>query len=623
MLAEQLVAVLGAERAADLFPINVNPDRRLVPAQPVVLAATGSAAGLGRWHELPLSLPEFGSNNWAIAGQRSASGKPIVVNDPHVDVRVLPGLWHPIALFAPGYRAAGLALPGLPGIFVGRSGSVAFGVTNAYPDVQDLYVERVNPDDPGQYWSQTGWRQFERIEQTLRIADEDAAGGYREEAFTLRLTERGPIISDHLPAFAAARETRGENYAVSLRWAAAQTHSRTIGLDALMNATDSAAVEAAIADMDVMQFNWVFADVAGNIGRRASGAVPTRTPGNGVLPQAVTPDDSWTGYIPKSLLPGEFNPARGWTGTANHDTRPDNYPYYYSSYFASSYRYRRLQQLLEQAAVMGTKQQWKFMQDVTNLQAQRTLPAVLSALVDRPQHAQAAALLGAWDGVESGDSAATLLYHNFMHHLLRGVLVDDLGSALTADYLRARYFWQERFDLLVTHPDAWVFDDASTPARETLPDLIRGAMTQAVDELQSSYGDAWNRTRWDTAHTLKFLSPLRREGRGARLLGGGVWPLDGSSETLKRAGYAGTSTVDGRFDVNFFASARVVVDLGDSGKIQAVVPGGVVGRQFHPHQTDLIPVWHAGENIALWIDPVLAEQHSVATLRLQPRSSGR
>ncbi|HXF44765.1 MAG TPA: penicillin acylase family protein [Burkholderiaceae bacterium] len=607
LLAQLLIDKFGSRRAAQLFAVNVNPDReRKVLDLPLAHAQSlglEESAVLARLHgEAPLAV---GSNNWAIAPARAASGGAIVVNDPHLDARALPGIWMPIGLFSPQVRAIGAALPAVPGILVGRNAHVAFGVTNAYGDGQDLFVERPALADPDRYLDGDAARAFEKITETIRVKDASAPGAFRDQTLTLRRTVRGPVIE--VPGATRA-------HLLSLRTAAAEIDGREIGLDKLLLATSAAEVDRAVQDMEVVYFNFVFADKAGTIGHRASGRVPVRAGGHGVHPKPATKDGDWLGFIPADRMPGVLAPARGWVASANHDNRQDGYPYDYSSFFSPAYRYQRIAQVFETGRALTVQDQRALMLDTLNLQALRLRPILVAALQGVRAHADLAALLEQWDGRDRADAAAPLLYHHLYERLAYETYVDEMGEELARTYLSNWYGWQERFDLLVQTPDAPWFDDTRTPQVETLPDLIRRAAQHVRGQLAARHGmdpQAW---RWGAEHRVTFVSPLRRSGLGRDALGAGTHAMDGSGETVLRAR---TAFLAG-FDVQFFASLRLVADLADDEKVMAVVSGGVVERQFHPHQKDQLMPWLAGELLPWWFERRAIEANAESRQRLVP-----
>jgi penicillin amidase len=365
----------------------------------------------------------------------------------------------------------------------------------------------------------------------------------------------------------------------------------------------------------VIYFNYVFADKAGAIGLRTTGRVPVRASKQGSHPKPVGSSDDWRGFIPPEQMPGLMAPARDWVGTANHDTRPDGYAFDYSSYFASSYRYRRMIEVLDQAKGMRTADQSALMMDAQNLQAARLKPALVAALQGDAANADLARILEAWDGRDDKDLAAPLIYHSLYERLVYETYVDDMGEKLARTWLGVWYAWQERFDELVKTPDSPWFDDVRTAQKETLPDLIRRAAVQVRPELQARHGADPAQWKWGDEHRIAFVSPLRRSGTGRDFLGFAEAPMSGSGATLLRA----LSPFMGGFDVQFFASMRLVADLGDDQKVEAVVAGGVVDRQFHPHQKDQLPAWSEGRLLNWWFAPAQVEANAVRRQQLLPR----
>jgi len=615
---QKLIDKFGAEWAMrELGPMNVNPDRTQHPA---ILSADAAGArplggevhllaGLGEATAplAPLAPLAVGSNNWAIGKSRSASGAAVLVNDPHLDARMLPGIWHPVGLFTPDIQAVGAALPAVPGIQVGRTAHVAFGVTNAYGDSQDLFIEQVAPGQPDHYVDGDQVRPFRIIEETLRIKDKDAPGGFREETMRIRATVRGPIVSGPILGY------DGQTL-LSLRIAPAELPGGEIGIDRLLTARTVADVDRAAQAMDIVYFNYVFVDKSGAIGHRATGRVPIRASGQGSHPKPVGRSDDWLGFIPPGQMPGTLAPARDWIGTANNDTRPDGYPYEYSSYFASSYRIRRIGQVLSRGKGMRTSDQLALMLDTQNLQAPQLVPALVAALQGDAATAGVARILAEWDGRDDREQAAPLIYHALYERLVFETFVGKLGEPLARDWLASWYAWQERFDELLTTPDSPWFGGSGAPDKDALAGLIRRTAAKVLPELQARHGADASKWKWGDEHRIRFSSPLRRSGVGRDWLGYPEQPMSGSGETLLR----GITSFMGGFEVSNFASMRLVADLGDDDKIEAVLSGGVVDRQFHPHQKDQLPAWSEGRLLPWWFAPEKVEAHARSRQELVP-----
>ena len=276
---------------------------------------------------------------------------------------------------------------------------------------------------------------------------------------------------------------------------------------------------------------------------------------------------------------------------------------------------RRIIEVLDQGKGMRTADQSALMMDAHNLQAARLKPALVAALQDDPANADFARILAGWDGVDDKNLAAPLIYHTLYERLVYETYVDEMGDKLARSWLGIWYAWQERFDELVKTPDAAWFDDVRTPQKETLADLARRVAAAVRPELQARHGADPAQWKWGDEHRIAFFSPLRRSGTGRDLLGYAEAPMSGSGATLLRA----LSPFMGGFNVEFFASMRLVADLGDDDKIEAVVSGGVVDRQFHPHQKDQLPAWSEGRLLNWWFAPAQVEAHAVKRQELVPR----
>ncbi|MEM1123130.1 MAG: penicillin acylase family protein, partial [Bacteroidota bacterium] len=378
--------------AKELLPLNVNLDR----TQPLAVTNDSLPFNPSTKRDLSWVEPEspllpylkLGSNNWAIAGQKSTTGQPILSNDPHIDARMLPGNFYPIGLICPEFNAVGITAPGIPGLLVGRNDNVAFGVTNAYGDSQDLFIEEAD----GDYVRQNG----KQVALQKRKEVIPVKGGEAVE-ITIRTAPRGPIISD-FPVFGILTKDL-----VSLRWSLAETQSKGIGFERMLEAKNVEAFQKALTRMDNMFFNFILADVGGNIAHQSTGLVPIRYQQRGAVPQLAKADSSWLGFIPKDELPNTTNPARGWVGTANHDTRPDDYPYYYSSHFSPFYRYKRLKEVMAQDKKWDADSMWELIFDCKNMQAEQLTPLFIAALEQRESTRELADLLKDWNYHEEVD----------------------------------------------------------------------------------------------------------------------------------------------------------------------------------------------------------------------------
>ncbi len=615
IIAQMLVEKVGPQKAREIFPLNINPDDE-IEGKASFQFPTSEFARLDFASERKLlafleDQPlQVGSNNWVTGPKLSAGGKPIVSNDPHLDARTLPGPWYPCGLITPGSRWVGVGIPGIPAMVVGRNEHIAVGVTNAYGDAQDLYVETIDPKNPDRYLEGDKSLPFEVIIEKLSIKDKNSPGGKKEKEIRIRLTRRGPVVSGVLPGLKTEK-------VITLRWAPFETMGPLIGADRIMTAKSAKEVREALSRFDIMMLNFVFADKDGNIGWIASGKLPIRSQGDGTVPYVVKDGaDNWVGWIPFEKNPQIHNPQKGWLGTCNHNTVGKDYPYYYSSHLSPSYRYRRLIQLMEAPGKKSVEDHWHFQRDSMNLMARQIAPIMAKALLGRQDTKELGEILSNWDSLDLTDQVAPTIFQAVYREFALLVFQDELGEDLAKVMLKVWYFWQERLQRMVLEGESPWFDNILTKdVKETRDDLFYRAAKIASEKLRSSLGGDPKEWKWGEVHTIEFVSPIRREGFGKGLLGDGPHPFQGSGETLHRAIFA----FHDPFKVTHSASLRMVADLSDADKLLAVLPGGVSGRIFHPHAKDQIKAFVSGEKMYWWFSDKAIQEHKKTILILQPK----
>lgn len=613
IIAQMLVERLGEQTAREIFPLNINPDDETprVSAQfssgVASLDVSDESVLLGFLEE---GSHGIGSNNWAAGPAISSGGKPVVSNDPHLETRILPGPWYPAGLFTPKTRIVGVHIPGLPLMPIFRNRHVAVGITNAYGDMQDLYVETVDPANPDHYLEGSRSIPFTVVREKLKIRDKKAEAGFREEPITIRYTRRGPVVSDVL-------KDLGSDRVLSLRWAPFETMGPTLGVTGMIKAKNVADLRRALAETNIIMLNFTFGDRDGNIGWHVSGRLPIRTAGDGTVPFVVTDGtDNWSGFVPFEQMPQSSNPERGWVGTCNHHTVAHDYPYYYSSYQSPGYRYRRLKQLMDAPGAKTADDHWRFQRDTCNLMAKKLGPFMADVLEESPETRQLAGILRQWDFHDDIDSVGATLFHAIYERFAWLTFSDELGEDLAGNMLGGWYFWQERFQQMVMtdHLGHW-FDDTTTAGKaEGKKEILVRAALDAAEGLSASLGSNPERWQWGKVHQHTFVSPIRRKGFGSGFLGGGTHPAAGSVEAL----YRGRYEYGDPYSVTVSAALRMVADLADDDKVLAVLSGGVAGRVFHPHAKDQIKAFMDGEKMYWWFSDREISNHTRSVLMLTP-----
>ncbi len=394
LLHAELLAALGPERSAQLA--------YAYPANAPVILPPGSMTGLleaerALREQTGLGGKQVGSNNWVVSGARTASGKPLLANDPHLAAQI-PSIWYLASIQGDRIHVVGATLPGTPLIATGHNQDIAWGVTNLGPDVQDLFIERINPTNPNQYEVDGRWVDMQIIPEEIVVK-----GAKEPVKWAARATRHGPLISD---------VTSQRGHAMALRWPSLDPGDTTIqaflGINYARNWDEfTGAMEFYVGPSQ----NFVYADREGNIGYFGPGKIPIRAGGDGSVPVPGWNDDyAWTGWIPFAQLPHAYNPAAGYVVTANNRVTPDDYPYFITNAWAAPYRAQRIVELLTAKQGLTPDDYARIQGDQRSAQARELLPLLLAVEPQTPEQAAALDLLRNWDGNISPDAAAPAIY---------------------------------------------------------------------------------------------------------------------------------------------------------------------------------------------------------------------
>ncbi len=537
--------------------------------------------------ELPNGLafgegPFVGSNNWVVSGEHTATGLPMLANDPHLGIQ-MPAIWYEAGLHAPGFDITGFTFAGVPGVVIGHNDRIAWGVTNVGPDVQDLYIEKINPNDPHQYEVDGEWVDMEVIEEVIKV------NGGEDVPLKVLVTRHGPIVTD-IAAIATGSEEELKDQ-LALRWTAAEPSRLMQSLLLLNQAQNFEDFQEALQYWDVPSQNVVYADVDGNIGYQMPGLIPVRAAGDGQEPVPGWTDEyEWTGWIPYEELPAMYNPDEGFIVTANNAVIDEEYPHFIASDWADGDRAFRITEMLQEAIERGdvTLDDLALIQsDSKSLMAETYVPLFASLSSSDPQVQAAIERLRGWDLQERRDSVPATLFEIFYMKLAENVLADDVGQENYADLSSDVFFYD-----LAGQPDASWWDDQSTDSSESREEILLASITDAVAYLKENVGgdmDDWN---WGALHTATFVSdPLGQVDLTAWLVNRGPFPADGGSDLVNATSWWwGEPAV-----VRAHPSMRMLVDMSNFDASQAILPTGQSGHPFSEHYDDMIELWLNGE----------------------------
>jgi penicillin amidase len=624
LIRARLVARLGPERAAKL-ETGYDPSHPLII--PPGVSYKGTNLGLLEQYATLRQLSGFGllgaSNNWVVDGSMTITGKPILCNDPHLG-QTAPSIWFECHLVAGEIDVVGATFPGAPGVIIGHNRHVAWGVTNAISDVEDLYIEKFNPQNPDQYEFMGRWEDAQVYREEIKVK------GRKEPVVEeVRVTRHGPILTTMQGSANGQNGEQGEELPLALRWTGFEHHDIVSALEKMALATNIDEFREALRDWDVPAQNFVFADTHGNIGYLMAGAIPTRAKGQALLPSpGWTGEYEWTGLIPFEELPQTTNPPQHFVVTANNRVVDDTYPYYITHEWLNGYRAQRIRDLLTSRGKLSLSDMAVIQSDQYALPAEEIVPHMMSVASRTRLAIQAQDILRAWNYVLSSDSPGASLYITFLRkleHIVFSALLGDneellksyLGVGSTLFAPMNAYFGRSKpllIRLLKEQDDSWFADSVMPNGPRTWETALLSAFEATLDELQEKLGD--DPTRWSYgkihkmtyAHVLGLLKPLDR------IFNRGPYPIGGDVDTIN----LGAASPADPETVITVASYRQIINLADPAASLSIHAPGQSGHPGSKHYDDFIKPWRNVEHHPMLFDHEMIDENAVGKLLLVP-----
>jgi penicillin G amidase len=587
-----------------------------LPVQPELINGPVAEALLEIDQAVRLDSPairgfEEASNNWVVSGARSASGKPLLANDPHL-VHLLPSIFFETHIVTgDGLDEIGVTFPGIPMMALGHNRHVAWAATTTRADNQDLFVEKVNPDNPDQYWHVNQWKNFGKRVETFRIKK---PGGVKEERLVVRSTVHGVVMNDMLDGIGKGAAP------IALAWTGYFPSNEAKAFRELARAKNASEVKQALMGMGNPIQNWLYADDRGDIGFFPSGFYPLRKKGDGTLPvPGWTGEYDWNGYVPFDKLPLLENPSDGVIVTANNAVLPEkDYPFVVSDNY-QIYRAMRIRELLKTKEKFTLDDFAKFQMDVYSKQGERLAPVFLAAFEARGDKkdklaVQAAAALKKWDYQCTPDSIGATIFFHMYKKALELTFADDVSPDLFKEFLELHATDPGMDEKLQTGESSF-FDNRNTPRIETRDDIVAAALKETAHFLASHYGDNINKWKWGRTHIVSFAHPF-----------GGVPPLDmlfpvhnipayGSRETV----FNGYFLLDREvFNVVDGPCFRQVIDMADVPGARMIIDTGQSGHPRSRHIFDQNGLWLRGRLIPMDMDMASVKKKNAGKLVLIP-----
>ena len=609
IIRAQLIEAVGAEHAADWdihYPAG-SPDTLPAGIEFNCLDPDGTL----RTARGPFLDRGKGSNAWTVSGRKTTTGAPFLCNDMHLAL-AMPSLWYLVHLVAGSYSVTGVSLPGLPMVMVGHNARIAWGMTLAYTDCEDLFVEEFDPDDSCRYRFRDEWREADVIPEPIHV--KGRADPHIEQ---VTVTQHGPIISDVVgyPAKRLAVNSMALRPCPAMR-----------GWLRLNHASNWNEFVEAMRLIEAPQLNVAFADVDGNIGHWVTGRVPVRAAGQGMIPApGWTGEHEWAGEVPFEEMPHALNPQQGYVVSCNHRIVPEGYVHFLGNVWMNGYRAQRIVQVLEGKGKLSLDDFRALHVDTVCIPGREFVERIAGFTSNDPDVQVALDALRVWGGQLSTTSVGGALYEVARYLLVRNVLEPGLGPEMTTRLMGQafhpllmathEFYGHDSVNLLrlLDQPDSWWMTQAG--GREA---VLARSLKGAVAWLRQELGPDVTGWQWGKLHRSSFPHAMGIQKPLDRVFNRGPLPIGGDTDTPCQ-----TAMIPGDpYDNKAWApSFRQIVDMGDLSRSVVIHPPGQSGQLGSPHYDDLADLWIKGEYIPMLWTRTQIEDAAEGRLVLNPIQS--
>jgi penicillin amidase len=656
LMRDDLVRAVGVERMAQLMPpypvngLSIISSRLSGPGEAAGAGQTGGAERVGEFRSATASAERtgeasaerslsnafaaalsqgdpvvadfllgnsrseaLGSNNWVVDGTMTASGKPMLANDPHLSAKT-PSTWYLAHVSGGDFDVIGATLPGTPAVAIGRNRFVAWGETNVAADVEDLFRERLDP---------TGrFAEFRGAQEPIReIPETIVVKGASPVQLTVRVTRHGPIVSDAINAINEAstktpKPTKLDPLA--FRWTALDDDDTTLQSFLKLNeARNWDDFSSALHEFVAPSQNFVYADVDGHIGYYAPGRIPVRAGGDGSRPtDGWTGETEWTGWVPFAELPHLYDPPAHFIVTANHRPEPADYPHLLGLEWVEPYRAQRIVDLLGGRSKLRPQDFAAIQADTLSLHAKALLPVLLAHVQPDAQLTRDAVnILSAWDANATPEGNAPAIFAAWFHELAPAIAGDDLGPRALELYA-SRFTFITRFtiDTLTRNDTRWC-DDVRTPKVEACDEIITRALDSGLAALSARLGNNPATWRWDAIHPAMFPHQGLDSVRMLRPLLSRSVPNGGDWSTVN----VGPVAADELYEQHSVPGYRQIVDLSPANDSRFLDAVGESGHFLSPHYDDFLSDWKSVRHRKMRLDRGEIQKSATGRMTLRPQ----
>lgn len=556
---------LGEEKLKEFLPENFYLDPNnleiLKLNKETTLAIDSKLANI----ELPYE--ENGSNNWVISPKKSETSNAILADDPHLSLN-LPSIWYQMHLKSDNVDVSGVIFTGIPGIILGHNQDIAWGVTNVGPDVQDIYIEKINPNNPHQLEYDGKYYDAEIVTHNIKVK------GKEDVKFEIIYSKNGPIIDELVKSI-------NTNFKFSMRWTAFEASKELEAIIGINKAKNWEEFEKSLLNFKTPAQNFVYADKSGFIAYKANGLIPIRNKGNANLPvPGYLSEYAWKGFIDFDKLPKIINPESGYIHTANTDTVKD-YPYHLSNIWAQSYRYDRINEVLSSKEKLNVEDMKNLQVDIKNLYPQEFLPHLLK--YTNIEDEKIKSILENWDYFDKVDSIASLIFDTWMIKIREEIYAKNLDENVYKFMPNKEFITDRILRNYFNGKSSILIDEAGG-----IENILNTSFEKTIVELKEKFGNDYTKWRWGLNHKTKFFHPLAKNSKLLdKFLNTKETEIGGSRTTV----FASKQNENGY--VTHGASWRFVYDFSTNTAYHTVAPGqnGHFMSKYYINQLDIWNNW--------------------------------
>jgi penicillin amidase len=622
----ELVQKLGEEKVKEILPDYPENSPTIIPPDIKKFAQINT-----NFIETDKAFRKFigmtgthlGSNNWVVNSQLSGSGKPIIANDPHLAYRA-PGIWYAVIIKSPGWNAAGVTLPGVPGIVIGKNDDISWTLTNIMTDETDFYFETLDSSRT-KYLLDVNFQDLEIIEDTIQVKD---IGGVPIE---IKRTHRGPIISGIHPYNFVYNKADRDYSTISMRWLGNEISDELNAFLKINKAKNWSEFKSAVEEFNTPGQNFVYADREGNIGYVFGGALPIRKSNTTTfLFDGSTSENDWTGFVPRKELPNLFNPTSNFIATANNKVIKD-FKYHITNLWEPSSRIERVTELLQTDSLHSVKDYMLYQSDIYSHYAKSIVPYILSAFenaeITDKNLLKSLELLEEWNLKMDKYQQAPAIFLTFFDKLMKNIYLDEMGEDLFNQYVFLANVPYRNIIELLEKPNSFWFDNVGTNSVESRDEIMRKSLADALDELEKRISNDLKYWQWGTLHTVTF----KHHFSGAswlldEVINIGPFEISGDGTTIFNTEYAFSESIEeyplfrhDQFDCQLGPSMRFIYDFAKPDEFYLILTTGQSGNIFSDHYKDQTELFLNGKYMKIRTDETSISNQGNRLLRLLPK----